>query len=64
MEGAGGGGGSVLVLPFHSPINCLAHFACQIFFGPFTLFFAFSPTSELGPILLKKFIHLTNDSLR
>ena len=38
-----GGGGSVLVLPFHSPINCLAHFACQTFSAISPCFLPFPP---------------------
>ena len=66
-EGGGGGGwgeGKCASATFSFPNQLLGSLCLPNVFCHFTLFFAFSPTSELGPMLLKKFIHLTNDSLR
>ena len=64
VERVGGGEGKCASATFSFPNQLLGSLCLPNVFCHFTLFFAFSPTSELGPMLLKKFIHLTNDSLR
>ena len=64
VGGGGGGEGKCASATFSFPNQLLGSLCLPNVFCHFTLFFAFSPTSELGPMLLKKFIHLTNDSLR